>query len=156
MAVGAAGADRDRRGPAEGGEGGPGAQPLGVVAGGQQQLGADHGAHALDREQARVRCGRPGADACGELLDLGGQVTVAAGQGPQRVEEVGVVGVGDLSGPAGGKGVQQPGRWQVPVVVADPGGGVDQEGADLPPRGLLGFQGGAAGHHQRPQRLDRG
>jgi hypothetical protein len=29
------------------------------------------------------------------------------------------------------------------------------QGADLPPRGLLGLQGGAAGDHQRPQRLDR-
>ena len=49
MSVGAAGAGRDRRDAAQVGEGGLAAQPVGVVAGGDQQLPGDLGADAEER-----------------------------------------------------------------------------------------------------------
>jgi hypothetical protein len=62
---------------------------------------------------------------------------VASRQGPQRVQGVGVVDVMDLIGAAIPKGGNEFGLRQVPVTVPQGGAGVDQQGADLTPGGLL-------------------
>ena len=64
--------DRDRRRAAQGCEGGRGAQPVGVVPGGDEQLGADDRADALDGQQRRVGRGRAGEHPLLELGDLRG------------------------------------------------------------------------------------
>ena len=54
----------------------------------------------LIASRAGLAAADPGVDPSGQLVDLAGEVAVPAGQGPQGVEDVGVVGVGDLRRPA--------------------------------------------------------
>ena len=89
VAVGLPGAGGDRGGAAQGGEGGLGADSVGVVAGGDEQGGGGDDAVALGGEHRRGGAG-------GQCAQLG-------------------VDVGDLVGPGSGGG--GPGRRSVRMVV---------------------------------------
>lgn len=62
--------------PQEGCEGDGGAEPIGVVAGGDEQLRCGDGSNALDRHESGVGAGRSDAHALLEVCGLLDQVLV--------------------------------------------------------------------------------
>ena len=84
MPVGPAAAGREGRDPAQVGEGGLAAQPVGVVPGGDQQLPGDLGADPHQRDQAGRGRGHERAEFAVGLGDLGVERLDAGGQPAQR------------------------------------------------------------------------
>ena len=95
-----------------------GAEPVEVVAGGDQQLGADDGPDALDGQQGRVGGGRSGQHPCFEVGDFLSEVAVPSCQRPQRVHGVSQGRVGLLLGTRTSQGGHEFGVQQVAVPVA--------------------------------------
>jgi len=81
VAHGAPGRGGPWGGAAEHRERGVAAQPIGVVPGGDQQLPGGVGADAEQRAQCRVDAGDQRGDQRVELVDLGGELLVAPGEG---------------------------------------------------------------------------
>ena len=131
VAAGLAAAGGDGAGAAERGEGLFGVQPVGVVAGGDQQGAGGVGPDAFEGQQVR---GQGFGDAVHALLGLGvpgGEVLDALGQLAQRVAggaEQGVVVSGD---PEVGTGVQQFAVRQAAEALAERVGCEDQQGLEL-------------------------
>ena len=83
VAVGAARGRRDGGGAAQVREGGFGAEPLGVVAGGDQQLAGGVDPDPGQGQQGRSNSGDQRLELAVELVELGLEVLPAPGQGPQ-------------------------------------------------------------------------
>ena len=81
VAGGLARGRRDRGGATQRGEGGFGVQPVGVAAGGDEQLGGGVRADAVELKQVGLQLGEIGVMAF-EVVDLGASGIGAAGPGP--------------------------------------------------------------------------
>src|SRR4051794_28538513 len=94
---GLAGGRFDRADSAEGGEGGFGVEPVGVVTRGDEQGGAGVGSYAVAGQQVRGVSGQDGGQPLVQVVDLLGQQGDPLGQQAQRVP-------GGLAGVGGGVG----------------------------------------------------
>ena len=151
--VGLAGRGVDRGDPAEVGEGGLGGDPLGVVAGGDEQQGGGVGADTVEGEQAR----RGRADEVGELVVEAGAVGVdvehpaAEGLHGQLggVHDGVAVGVRAQRGGGLGEGADGDATEPFPQLI----GGAEAEMAELVEALDAGVAPGAEGDQQHPDRL---
>src|SRR5205823_5612181 len=156
VSVGAPGAGGDRRGAAQVGQGGLGAAPFGVVAGGDQQLAGHVGSGSVDGAGGRGGGGDQGAEAPVGQRDLGVQAVHPAGDGAQRgggrgggIVEV-VVGGGQA-----GAAVDERGSGQTGQGGAQRLGCGGEQPVQLVRRGGAGLDRAAAADPQGPNRLDR-
>lgn len=129
--MGAAGAGRDWGRRAQVREGCLGPEPVGVVPGGDQELGRGLGADSGQRDQLGGGLGDQWLELGVGVGDLLGEVLVAAGQAPQcDPDRVGRV-VGVRARPGAGQLSDQPAGGKAPQLLADLSGRGDDEVADL-------------------------
>jgi hypothetical protein len=121
-ALGLAGGGLDRADAAQRGEGRFGAQPVGVVTSGDEQVGAGVRADAVAVEQRRGMRGDRFGQVGVEIVDFGGEVLDAARQQPQCVQDRAV----DIAG----------------LVATEMGAATDQQ-RDTQPRQRLPQRGGS-------------
>jgi len=142
----------DRGGAAQHRERRLAAQPAGVVAGGGQQRAGCVLADPGQRHQLGRRLGGEPVQLGGERGDLGRQGLVAPGKGAQREHGRGQ-GAGDPARVEAGRGAHQRSGRQAPELLAELGGGGDQQRFERVDRLGAGPHRACAGDPQRADHL---
>ena len=92
-------------------------EPVGVVAGGDEELSGGVGADAVQSDEVRGGRGDERFELFVEVVDLGGELLVAAGDLPQRGLG-GLDGIGDVSGSESGRPLDEGGDAELAEFVA--------------------------------------